>query len=58
MRVVVSKWNFVDSQGRDSAVFVRYYYCETCAALANMENVETNGHLAHHEEARHLGRQT
>lgn len=42
MRVVLSKWNFVDSQGRDSAVFVNDFYCEECNTLVKSGNVNGN----------------
>lgn len=53
MLVVMKKWNFVDSQGKDGAVFVRFYYCENCQTLVQVENVGTNGTaVAHHEKTR------
>lgn len=51
MQVVVNKWNYISPRGKDSAVFVRFYYCEKCHTPVHMENIFTNGnHVAPVEE--------
>ncbi len=50
MRVVEDRWNIVDAQGGVGAVFVKYYYCETCNHLVYVEDVKTNGSSLVHDE--------
>lgn len=38
-RFEIQKWNFVDSQGRDSGVFERQYFCEVCGTFLRSEDV-------------------